>query len=572
MLRLTNKRGEKQHNPMKKFTLVLSVMIITMIVQAQQVVKGKIFDAVTKEPLPGATVVDAHNRVIATNETGSFNLATEDATITVTFTGYQAQVVTIDGQKELHIGLVPANKGLQQVVVSASRTAQKRSEAPVAISVINKQTIDDAKAIRLDQLLNKVSGVYMVNLGNEQHQMSIRQPMTTKSLFLYLEDGMPIRTTGVYNHNALLEMNMAATKQIEIIKGPASSLYGAEAIGGAVNIITQAPPAIKSGMVSLQANNTGYKRADLQVGNTFGKFGVLLSGYYANRNNGPVEHSDFHKTALTLRMDYAINAKTNWSNSITYIDYYSDMLGTLDSTKFSKKDYSTPQTFTYRKVRAFRYRSQLTHQWKENSETQVSFIFRDNAIGQNPSYRVRNAVGNPSLAHGEINESSFNTYLLVAQHKQKIKFLNSKIIAGVSADISPNKYWSNYISIQRNDKGYYTGYTATDSVLSKYATDINNVASYIHYEMSLFKGFRITTALRYDYYKYNFRNSLPPSAFTGAPSSKNDYSSFAPKIGATYNYKGIGFYANYSQGFVPPQISELYQGCKSAYIRCTAVL
>ena len=37
----------------------------------------------------------------------------------------------------------------------------------------------------------------MVSLGNEQHQMSIRQPMTTKSLFLYLEDGIPVRTTGL---------------------------------------------------------------------------------------------------------------------------------------------------------------------------------------------------------------------------------------------------------------------------------------------------------------------------------------------------------------------------------------
>ncbi len=64
----------------------------------------------------------------------------------------------------------------------------------------------------------------MVNLGNEQHQMSIRQPMTTKSLFLFLEDGIPVRTTGLFNHNALLEMNMAAVKNIEVIKGPSSSL------------------------------------------------------------------------------------------------------------------------------------------------------------------------------------------------------------------------------------------------------------------------------------------------------------------------------------------------------------
>lgn len=542
--------------------MILPVLFFALAAQAQQVVKGKIFDAITKEPLEGVTIQDKHQTTTLTNGTGHFSISTTGATVSITFAGYQSQTITIGSKDAITIALSPVAKGLQQVIVSASRTAQKRSEAPVAISVISKQTINDTRATSLEQLVNKVSGVYMVNLGNEQHQMSIRQPMTTKSLFLYLEDGIPIRTTGVYNHNALLEMNMAAAKQIEVIKGPASSLYGAEAIGGAVNIITQAPPAVRNGMLSVQANNNGYKRVDLQAGNTFGKWGILVSGYYANRNNGPVDHSDFHKTALSLRADYAISAKTKWSNRITYVDYLSDMLGSLDSTKFSEKDYSTPQTFTYRQVKAFRYVSQLNQQWSANSETNASFIFRDNVIGQNPSYRIRNVATDPTKANGEINESSFNTYMLLVQQQLKLNWLNSKLIAGITADVSPSDFYSNYIRINRDERGYYVSYQQTDSVLSKYSTGINNLASYIHYELSPAKGLKLTTAFRYDYYHYHFKNTLPPSAFTGSPNTKNDFSRFTPKIGATYNLKGVGVYANYSQGFVPPQISELYQGVK----------
>jgi len=186
----------------------------------------------------------------------------------------------------------PCFNQLDLMVVTASRTAQKRTEAPIAISTITARTIADTKANQLDQLLNKVSGVFMVDLGNEQHEMSIRQPMSTASVFLYLEDGIPIRTTGVYNHNALLEMNATAAQQIEIIRGPASSLYGAEAIGGAVNVITQAPPASPQGYVSVKGNNNGYKRADAQVGTTAGKWGIVASGYYANRTDGPIQYSD----------------------------------------------------------------------------------------------------------------------------------------------------------------------------------------------------------------------------------------------------------------------------------------
>ncbi|MFT3823031.1 MAG: TonB-dependent receptor [Chitinophagaceae bacterium] len=549
---------------MKTIFLFISIAFTALISKAQTPVHGKVYDSLTREPLQSATIQDQHHQATQTDASGKFSLVTRDSILIISYNGYESKALVITGNANLSIPLSIADKGLQQVVVSASRIAQKRSEAPVAIAIINKQTMEDAKATRLDQVLNKVSGVNMVNLGNEQHEMSIRQPMTTKSLFLYLEDGIPIRTTGLYNHNALLEMNMTAARQIEVIKGPASSLYGAEAIGGAVNILTQAPPALAGGSVSTQISNTGYKRVDAQAGATLGKFGILISGYYANRHNGPVDHSDFHKSALTVRGDYHISDKTTWINDLTYVNYYSDMLGSLDSAHFANKDYSTPQTFTYRKVPAIRYKSRLYHQWNSNSSTQLALVYRHNAVQQNPSYRVKNA--NDTLAHGEINESSFNTYMAMVQHEQKLSFLGSKLIAGISFENSPSNYYSNYIHIKRDGRGYYVSYAETDSVLSKYKTGINNLASYLQYEATPAKGLKITAALRYDYYHYNFVNTLSPSAYTGAPSSKNDFKRFSPKVGATYNYRNIGLYVNYSEGFVPPQISELYTGVKVPYL------
>ena len=461
----------------------------------------------------------------------------------------------------------PRFSQLDLMVVTASRTAQKRTEAPIAISTITARTIADTKANQLDQLLNKVSGVFMVDLGNEQHEMSIRQPMSTASVFLYLEDGIPIRTTGVYNHNALLEMNATAAQQIEIIRGPASSLYGAEAIGGAVNVITQAPPASPQGYVSVQGNNNGYKRADAQVGTTVGKWGFIASGYYANRTDGPIQYSDFHKTAVTLRADYRASDRLSWTNSVTYVNYYSDMYGSLDSVHFAQKNYKTPYSFTYRKVEALRAKSQLDYRWNDNAETQFTVAYRHNSVGQNPSYYISNSMTDPLLANGQINNSSFHSFFLVAQHQQRINWLGSKLIAGLSADISPSSYIANYIRIQRDGKGNYGSYTKTDSLLSNYSTGISNVASYLNYEMSPFRGLKLLAAVRYDFFHYNFRNDLPPSASTGSANTRNDFNRVTPKVGATYNYKGIGFYANYSQGYVPPQVTDLYNGVKVPYLQ-----
>lgn len=557
----------------------------------QQVIRGKVLDAITRSAIANASVTikkagsnDAGHKTSdgltpSNGNTGGANTGGTATDVLGTFTvhiaaGDQLIISSVNYQTttlqpagdHLVIYLAPQDNKLQEMIVSGNRTIQKRTEAPIAISSIGAQTIADTKANQIDQLLNKVSGVFMVDLGNEQHEMSIRQPMSTQGLFLYLEDGLPIRTTGVYNHNALLEMNMAAIKQIEVIRGPASSLYGAEAIGGAVNFITQTPPAVPDGYLSVQGNNNGYKRADAQIGSSFGKWGLVASGYYANRTNGPIQYSDFHKTAITLRADYKAGSRLTWSNTLTYVNYYSDMYGSLDSAHFAQRNYNTPYSFTYRKVNALRIRSQLNYRWNSQSETQVALAYRNNTTGQNPSYYISNSQTDPLLANGQINKSSFHSYLLVAQHQQKFNWLGSKLIAGISTDISPSSYIANYIRIQRDSKGNYGSYTNTDSLLSNYATGISNIASYLDYELSPVRGLKLVAALRYDFYHYNFRNFLPASASTGSADTKNDFNRLTPKIGATYNYRSIGIYVNYSQGYVPPQVTELYNGVKVPYL------
>lgn len=553
--------------------LALTAIIHSLYAQNEQ--KIKVIDKVTKEPIAGATVTSEGVYAGKTNEFGSFSIdLSRTRKLSVSCAGFKSSDVYPDGKTSL-IELEQEVRALNEVMVTAGRIAQIRREAPVAITSVTAQMLQDTKPVSLDQVLNKTSGVFMVNLGNEQHQMSIRQPMTTKSLFLYLEDGIPIRTTGLYNHNALLEMNMVAAKQIEVIRGPASAMYGAEAIGGVVNMVTLSPPAYSSGHVNIQGNTNGYRRMDLQYGNTIGKAGILFSGYFADRTGGQLGHSDFDKLALTLKGNYIFNNRTSLVNSISYSNYNSDMFGALDSSHFARKDFSSLYNFTFRKVDALRAKSQINRYWNSFSETRAAFIYRNNSIKQNPSYKIRNDYrrlsdgrysGNPLKAHGEINNSSFDTYAFFLQHDQKIQEIKSKVTAGLSVDISPSEYISNYINVDKDSKGYFTGYSNTDSTLSDYKTGITNLASYVNYNIDLITGLKLVAALRYDFYHYNYTNFLSPSAYSGAPSARNNFQRFTPKAGLTYNYKALGFYLNYSQGFVPPQISELFQGVKVPYL------
>ena len=322
-----------------RIAFILLLSVITQQLSAQNSIKGKIFDAASKEPVQGATVNCVHdgcNSLAITDSYGGFSMRCNHCeSVSITSIGYAAQEVKLYTDNNI-ISLSPSQSLLQQVIVSANRgEGVKRSMAPVAVSTLSNKTIQDTKPTTIDQVLNKVSGVNMVSLGNEQHQMSIRQPMTTKSLFLYLEDGIPVRTTGLYNHNALLEMNMASVKSIEVIKGPSSSLYGSEAIGGVVNMITAAPTAVPVLKLSAQGNDIGYKRGDLLAASAKENGDLFLAATMLIKEMDTLEYSDFQKSTITARIDYRFSEKTTLSNSVTWLKYYSDMSGGIDSTMFA---------------------------------------------------------------------------------------------------------------------------------------------------------------------------------------------------------------------------------------------
>jgi len=207
----------------------------------------------------------------------------------------------------------------------------------LAISVLGKQQIQEAKAVRIDFLLNKVSGVFMPTIGNEQHMMSIRQPVSLKGLYLYLEDGLPIRTSGLFSNNALIEINTAAIQQIEVIKGPASALYGAEAIGGVVNFIHAPRPTSDQLSISNHINNNGLLKTDLAWNKAGKKAGWSVNLSQIGQKNGQLEYSDYTKTALSLKRDFTFKEKWTGYQQLQYIHYDGQMTGTVDSLKFQSK-------------------------------------------------------------------------------------------------------------------------------------------------------------------------------------------------------------------------------------------
>ncbi|ARK09403.1 TonB-dependent receptor [Fibrella sp. ES10-3-2-2] len=541
------------------FSLLL--LIIGTESMAQSVRMGQVYDAQTKEPLPGVTLSwDKGKSGITSDANGHFPLSESASTLTVSAIGYRPQTIPLIAGQPVRIALEPAIEDLQTVVVTGNREAALRTQTPIAISKLSPRLIEETKPTSIYEVINKTPGVLMVNLNNEQHSMAIRQPMTTNAYFLYMEDGVPIRPMGVFNHNALLELNQFTVSSIEVVKGPVSSIYGPEAVGGAVNFITQRPTAVPTARIGIQADQWGYQRIQVGAGARQGKFGLYVGGLVSRQRNAWLASSDYDKSSYFTRLEYAFTPRTRLTGTVSFNDYDSQTSGSVDSTAFYARQYVSTTDFTYRKTVSFRSRLTLEHDWTANAQSFITAFVRNNSVGQNPAYSIRWTSGS-ATATGQINSNDFKSYGAIAQHTQRLPFLNSKLTAGATVDLSPNSYYAYQTELAaelRADKKSVIRYTLLrerpDLQLANYQAHIHNLATYVQYDLEPLAKLRISAGVRYDRMAFDYTNALDNT--TG----EKVYGQVTPKIGATYDLgKSKGLYANYARGFSPPALTAIFQ-------------
>ena len=149
---------------------------------------------------------------------------------------------------------------LSTVTITGSREQAPLMASPGSVTVISPETIRQTGPMHPQQILGQVPGAAVAVTNGEGHTTAIRQPFTTNPVYLYLEDGIPIRATGFFNHNALYETNIPQAGGIEVLKGPGSALYGSDAIGGIVNVLSRAPSTRTGASVSGEAGSFGWRR------------------------------------------------------------------------------------------------------------------------------------------------------------------------------------------------------------------------------------------------------------------------------------------------------------------------
>ena len=255
---------------MKKYLFsLLIIMAFADISFGQHDLKGQVTNKTNGEKLPFATVkIKGTTLGTTTNENGEFafkNLQKGKLTLLTSFVGMlekQTEVI-LDKNTFVKIELNDDPSQLQEVVVTGNLKEMSKAESAIPIDIITPAFFAKNPTPNIFEALQSVNGVRpqvncnVCNTG-DIHINGLEGPYT-----MILIDGMPVVSSlgSVYG---LFGIPNGLIERIEVVKGPASTLYGSEAVGGLINIITKVP--LKSPKLSIETNSTSERDTRVHVG------------------------------------------------------------------------------------------------------------------------------------------------------------------------------------------------------------------------------------------------------------------------------------------------------------------
>lgn len=175
-----------------------------------------------------------------------------------------------------------------EVIVTAQRQPSALADAPLSISLVRA---GDAPVLghHPAELLNQVPGVMVQAGSGQEHLTALRSPALTGGAgagsFLYLQDGVPLRSAGFANVNGLFDAQTPFMDRAEVVRGPGDVAYGSNALHGSVNILSKDPLSEEQGVLSLSAGAFDRKKATLSLAGQRGQQGFLL-GLHAYQDGG----------------------------------------------------------------------------------------------------------------------------------------------------------------------------------------------------------------------------------------------------------------------------------------------
>ena len=392
---------------MKHLLSLCFALIAFTSIYAQHTIKLSIKNSEEKAPLAGATAtIIILNRTTVADSSGfaTFaNIAAGTYQIKVSYVGLEEQEITVQvpqsDSKTVEVLLEEGEEHEEEVIVTTTRSSRTISDIPTRVETISGEELTEKGNMKpgdIRMLLNESTGIQTQQTSATSYNSSIRIQGLDGRYTQILRDGFPLYS-GFSGGLSLMQVAPLDLKQIEVIKGSSSTLYGGGAIAGLVNLVSKTPTAKRE--LSFIGNGTSAGGLDLSgfYSQKFNKVGVTVFG---SRNTGRAyDPADIGLTAIPEFERYTINPrlfiygnKTTADVGISYIT--EDRIG---GNMAYIKD-GTAGFFEKNNTDRVTTQAQLTH--RINDKSQLNF--------KNSYSRFDRFIQIPTYAFKGLQQSTFS--------------------------------------------------------------------------------------------------------------------------------------------------------------------
>ena len=490
-------------------------------------IAGRVTSRGDSEPLVGVTVLlQGTVRGTTTNSKGEYRItgiSPGQCTLLFSMVGYQRETraeVTVEEGKEtpLNVSMIQTPVQGEQVVVTANRREQSLQEVPASISVLDAPALQMRNSQTIDEALRYVPGVNLTG-GQVNIRGSSGYSRGAGSRVLLLLDGVPF-IAGDTGELVFESIPVGQIDRVEVVKGAASALYGSNALGGVINIITKQIPETPETDVrtyvayynkpsypswSWTGQNLFYNGESISHAYKSGNLGVAL--FVSRQFDDGYRQNDYHRrynVYIKTKEDFANSSSLTMNFGLLY-QYGGQFLywRNLDSALIPP---SLQQTDNVKSIRYYVnsiYNSVLS----DNAVFTAKVLWYHNDWG----YETIHAIGRTESLSDEINVEGTSTILLDRVNTMTAGFYGNYDV--VSADLF----------------GRHRG---------------GGLAAYVQDEYRMTQELTFTGGLRYDYQTVGI---IKPSG------------QINPKLAVTYTPAiGTVLHASYGRGFRVPSVAEAF--------------
>ena len=458
----------------------------------------------------------------------------------------------------------------EDIVVTATRNRSSASDTPASISRIDAETIAAIGAKHQADVLNRNAGVYIQRGSGAESLGAIRSPVLAGAgacgAFLVAEDSLPIRPTGFCNLNEMFEVNYEQAQQIEVLRGPGSSMFGASAVHGVINVITPRMQQLPELALGLEGGSDSFKQVTaagawypVSPGPGFGFYGV------ASRAPGWRDSSGVDEAKLNLLSDMSIGGgelRLRAAGTVLNQETAGFIQG-YDSYKDEDIARTNPNPEAFRDASSVRVSAQYENRdaFGDGNGLNVSGIYRRSRM----DFLQHFLIGKP------LEHNAQTSYMLSGTATfPTASFLTTRVT--VDAELAGSEL-TEYQQGPATDGAPPANAIRPAGFHYDYTVESNTVGATLALEFRIDHDFTLTAALRADQTNYDYDNHMidgntaddgTPCAAGGClysrPADRSDrFDNLSPSLTVAWKPGVTMLYANLSTGFRPPETTELYR-------------